>query len=110
MKRYAPEKTHAAWEALLAEAAGWKGRKGRLRLRRCLRHPLRALWYALQPMPRVQEHMPDIFAPSPRAWLGQVPRRSGRILPCSIFSTGMALFPPLRTGRSWSMNPISAMR
>ena len=73
VKRYAPEKTHAAWEALLAEAAGWKGRKGRLRLRRCLRHPLRALWYALQPMPRVQEHMPDIFAPSPRAWLGQVP-------------------------------------
>lgn len=72
VKRYAPEKTHAAWEALLAEAAAWKGRKRQLRLRRCLRHPLRALWYGLQGLPPVREHMPDVFAPSPWTWLAQV--------------------------------------
>lgn len=74
VKRYAPEKVHAAWEALLKEAASWKGRKHSLRLRRYLRHPLRSLWNALQRIEPAGEHMPDIFAPSPRAWFAQVRR------------------------------------
>ena len=48
VKKYDPEKVHAAWESLLEEGANWKGRKKLLRTLRFLRTPFKSLFTALQ--------------------------------------------------------------
>lgn len=69
---YTPEITHSAWEALLVEAAAWKGKKRQLRLRRFMRSPLKTAWRMLQPLPEYGARRRDIFAPNPLSWFRQV--------------------------------------
>ncbi|GKG92772.1 hypothetical protein CE91St38_07800 [Desulfovibrionaceae bacterium] len=70
VERFAPEKTHAAWEALLYEGAAYKGHKKRLWWRRVFRHPWRYLYYAAQIWSLERGNLRrDIFARSPLHWL-----------------------------------------
>lgn len=72
VKKYAPEKIHAAWEELLYEAASWKGRKKTLRLERFLKNPVKTFFDAFQSVPPVKRYVPDVFATSPLAWWNEV--------------------------------------
>lgn len=75
IEQYAPEKTHAAWEALLYEGAAYKGRKKILWWRRFFRHPWRYLYYAAQVLSlEFGNSQRDIFARSPLQWLLQIRR------------------------------------
>ena len=48
VEQFSPEKTHAAWEALLYEGAAWKGKKFFLRWKRFFSYPLRSLCNSIQ--------------------------------------------------------------
>lgn len=48
IEQFSPERTHAAWEALLYEGAAWKGKKKLLRWKRFCAYPWRSLCNLVQ--------------------------------------------------------------
>lgn len=73
IEEYSPKKTHTAWEALLAEAASYKGRKKLLWWRRFFRHPWRYLYYAVQVLSfEYGRRSREVFATSPLQWLSEI--------------------------------------